>query len=485
MNLVNKFDYSKVKYNQENSVNLMVSATAPKMDWKKERKPINLITAIDLSTSMGGSKIDYAKKSLMKLVDHLTSEDKLGIITFDSNVELISEPLLMTQENKDKLKQKIGDFYSKGWTNFSGAMIESLDYASKLDSDCRVLMFTDGCPTSGITDNDELIKLFKARISENTTLSTFGYGDDHDSEFLTKLAELGKGNYAYIKNPDDALSAFAKELGGLLSCYAQNLKFTITPKEGVEIMSVLSDVDSQEEGKGVIIPIPDLYSEETRNFLFEVKLPKQKKSFPRETSVVDIKLEYDCLTEKSDKSKVKLESVAKISYVKEADAQTDPDKEVANQLALIQVNVAQKQANKCALLGDFRGAKSAYDSVDLTYADDSVKEYAKETSSFYVDGVAYGANVHNVNASLSSARSGRASSTSTGRLYGSNSIQKDLVGSFEEEKKDDSVLTLDPNQTFGGLPPTSVTLTPKPVNVALPKVKPKKSLTKKRSDSQW
>jgi hypothetical protein len=47
------------------------------------------------------------------------------------------------------------------------------------------------------------------------TVSAFGYGDDADQDLLRELSELGKGNYAHVQSPEEALTAFAHELGGL------------------------------------------------------------------------------------------------------------------------------------------------------------------------------------------------------------------------------------------------------------------------------
>lgn len=428
MKLSTKFDYSKVKSDCENTVNLLVSATAPKIDWKGNRTPVSLIAAVDISSSMAGEKLDYAKKSLMKLIDNLTSGDVLGIILFDHMIELLSEPVPMTQENKDRLKAKVTQLQHRGSTNFSGAMLEALKYANQIKGASRVIMFTDGEPTAGVTDLHQIVELLKSNLGKNTTLTTFGYGDRHDSKFLIQLADLAKGNYAYIKNPDDALVAFAKELGGLLSCYAQNLKFSVTPKEGVELVQVHSDVDVEELEKSVGITVPDLYAEETRHIVIELKLPAHK-ALPREVSVVEAHLSYtDAQTGKYET----LSEKAKISYVKASDVQTTPDKEVANQLTLCQVNNAQKKAADLAASGNIVAAAACFDSLDLSRADISVQNYANTSKGFYANTASYNDHVHDISSSLRSMRTGRGTSTFTSQLYASNSAMDSMVESFKD-----------------------------------------------------
>ncbi|MDX5194356.1 hypothetical protein IGO00_24620, partial [Salmonella enterica subsp. enterica serovar Weltevreden] len=92
---------------------------------------------------------------------------------------------------------------------------------------------------------------------------------------LSELAKRGGGNYAFIKNPDEALSAFGKELGGLLSTYAQDIVLDLAPHNGHKIEEVLSDVSVEEKDQKVVIKLGDLLSEEERHVVIAMKLSEQ------------------------------------------------------------------------------------------------------------------------------------------------------------------------------------------------------------------
>lgn len=436
MNLSTKLDFSKVNYAQENVVNLIISATAPKLDIS-ERKPVNIIAVTDISGSMSGPKLDYAKKSLMKMIDHLSPSDTLGIVTFDGYVRVIAQPSKMTQQVKDALKSQVQQIHCGGSTNFAGGMMEGLRLAGKIDGDCRVIIFTDGQPTDGATTLPQLSEILRNNMQKNTSLSCFGYGNDHVSALLTGLADVGKGNYAYVQNPDDALSAFARELGGLLSCYAQNLKFKVSASEGVKINEVLSDVNVEQIGDEIKISIPDLYSEETRHLVVELTLPKQKKTFPRETTVATVELEYDNKDGKAEKAEAK----AKVSYVKASDVTTKVDQAVLDQLALVRIQKAQTEAQTLADSGQYAQARACFLNVNLSGASSELQSYANTMSANYADSHSYTSSVHTRNSAAYSLRKGRSSgisgaaaSASPQSFSMSNAFQDSLIRSFTQDQ---------------------------------------------------
>jgi Ca-activated chloride channel family protein len=157
----------------------------------------------------------------------------------------------MTQARKDELKGLVGRLEPRDQTNLGGGMLAGLDHAkvAKLPDGMlvRVIVFTDGLANQGpAKSHEELMRLLEANLGR-ATLSAFGYGDDADQELLRDLSTKGKGNYAYVQGPEDALTAFARELGGLLSTHAQQIEIAVTPRPGFVLTDVVSDVDAIEE----------------------------------------------------------------------------------------------------------------------------------------------------------------------------------------------------------------------------------------------
>jgi Ca-activated chloride channel homolog len=355
-----KLTYESVRFDQENKVHLVVSLTAPKKDWETERSPICIVPVIDVSGSMAGEKLDYAKKSAIKLVEHLKPGDYIGLVAFSTNVYGISPCIEATSDNKTKLIAKIQEMKPDSSTNFSGGMLKGLEYTNSADLPekllKRVIILTDGLANQGIaTSRVDLMPLLENKRG-TSSLSAFGYGSDADQELLADMAAKGGGNYAFIENPDKALNAFARELGGLLSVYAQNIKIELEMQNGHVLEKVISDVDAEGDNKKTTIKLRDILSEEIQHVVSELKLSKQTQALPRATNVVMLKVSYEVLTKDGSLETRTEELKTKIKFVKEGDQQEKPTEKIDEIVSMHQIVQTQLEANKLVETGDYNGA---------------------------------------------------------------------------------------------------------------------------------
>ena len=358
-----QFSLEKIQHNKSNDLHLVVSLKAPAIDWQKRRSPICIIPVIDCSQSMGSAgKMEYAKQSVLKLIDHLQPGDYMGIVGFSSEPFLVSAPVEITQAQKDLLKGKVGELKPDSWTNFSGGMLLGLEQGNKTDlpsgTQVRIVMFTDGQANRGsAVKPEDIVKLLKA-TKGGCSVSAFGYGADAQQDMLSDVSRMGDGNYAFIKAPEDALAAFGRELGGLLSTYATNIKIELFPHNGHRVTEVLSDVDVEEDEKAgtVAIKLADILAEETRNLVFAVKTSEQKQPLPRDVNLFDVKISYDTVDENGKKHSETKELKAKLRFVKDGEQQDKPIKAVDEIVALAQLAKAQIEAEKLANHGNYQQA---------------------------------------------------------------------------------------------------------------------------------
>lgn len=380
-----RFTHEALNFEQDNDVHLVVSLTAPKIDWQSKRPAVCILPCIDISGSMrDGGKLEYAKQSVLKLIDHLQPGDYCGLVTFESRVRVLSPPQEMTQAKKDELKVLIGGLQPLGGTNFSGGMLEGLAQVIKLDLPqkvlTRVIMFTDGQANEGVaTKRDQLLPLLEQNLGR-VTLSAFGYGIGADQDLLADLAKKGNGNYAFVKNPDDALSAFAKELGGLLSTYAQNIRVDLAPHTGHKITEVLSDVDSKEADDHVVVTLPDILSEEVRHLIFKVKVGKQPNAFPRASSVMDVKITYECIDSKGKKTERTEEMKGKLKFVKPGEEDKIPIKEVMDIVGTAILVQKQIEAEQLAKQGNYAGAQGVMAGAFMMFDQYNMHTHAASSS---------------------------------------------------------------------------------------------------------
>jgi Ca-activated chloride channel family protein len=316
-----------------------------------------VIPVVDVSGSMAGAKLDKAKQSVQKLIDHLAPGDFCGVVAFSTEVSTVAAPGQMTPARKAALKTAVEQLEATDSTNLSGGMLEGLRLAngSALPDGMlvRVILFTDGCANVGVaTKSDGLLPLLEANLGR-ATLSAFGYGADADQELLRDLSTRGKGNYAFVAGPDDAMTAFARELGGLLSTYAQDIVVQVRPVDGARIGAVLSDVDSDPRGSAMEIHIPDILADETRNVVLAVELPAVAAPGASPTVAFEVEVTWKALSGGARMVAERQVVTAKVERVLAGSEQVHPDREVDVVVAQAELVRAQIEAEQLARQGRY------------------------------------------------------------------------------------------------------------------------------------
>lgn len=356
---------------QSHETHATISFNPPAME-DAERAPLDLAVAMDTSGSMRGDKIENAKRSLLKLVEHLTERDRLSLVIFSSGVSTVIHPTLMTTESKREAIDKIKRLEATSMTNLSGGLIKALDHLKSRGPEegkvRRCLLFTDGLPTAGERNHEALVGI-AMEMRSNIGISTFGYGTDHDPDLLSALAL--DGNFHYINTPEKILSAFGVELGGLISTFAQNVTVTLEPSDGIEIIEVMNDVTVTKDGDKVIVEYDDLLAEQEQHIVLKLKIDERENAHPRGIKLVKASVSYfDVAAKKTCTDTCTL----KARFVKPDKADTEDDKKVMAEVVLQNSARAHEAAIRAAEAGDFVGsravlAKAASDADAMGFAD--------------------------------------------------------------------------------------------------------------------
>ena len=360
--VVPAFDFDRVSFEKDTEVHLDVVLTAPER-LEQKRIPLHLILAVDCSGSMDGNKLPQVKSTINKLVDHLTENDTLGIIKFSQAAWEVLGAIPMTGENKTLAKSKVNEIYSMGSTNLSAAMEMAFEKAviSDRTKTARVILLTDGLPSAGDCNKENLLEL-AGNTPASLSISCFGYGDDFDAELMTSISRMGRGNNFYIKSDEDCNSAFALELGGLLSLFGQNIQISIKPSGNMTFKEMLSEYKcAQVQGfrlltqERIDIKIDDIYVGESKHCILKLEIPKATEAVcARPTSVCAIEIKY---TDTATQQEQTLTQTAKIQYVRANKVASEPNIDVKKQLMILEAVKLQKEAKAKADTGDFAGAR--------------------------------------------------------------------------------------------------------------------------------
>lgn len=433
VSLSTHLEYKKVLPGKR-QVHLLVKLTAQK-HVQKDRKPISIAAVIDCSTSMAGEKIDYAKKTLKTLIKHMGPEDTLSISAFSDTINPIFKIGKMTTENKDRATKEVEKLHVIANTNLSGAVLEGWERikGSGLQIS-RVMIFTDGQPTAGITTPAELIKMSQ-KPNGLDSLTMMGYGTDVNKELLASMASVGGGNYYYVDSPESCLSIFGAELGGLLSCVGQNINLEIKTADGCRILGVLSDFPNTTMPDLSVIKVGDCYADEVRRILIQLEVDDSNSG---RTYINSVKSTfYDIMAGENRYE----ESFFELSVVPVGDEDKEQNLDVREQMAIENAAKAQEEARKLADRGDFIGAQ-AFVSMSMATLDSVGTESAMKYSADLKDNVmsslqnaasymAKGGG-HYLHSNKAGFSKGRSSNKSLGKVIGT-AMQESVASSFEKE----------------------------------------------------
>ena len=265
-NLDNRYYYNS----REIYLNLEVKAE--EVQGYTERTPLNISVVIDKSGSMASkNKLEYVKKAVEHIIDELSYNDYISIVTYDDDVRVIFASSQV--EDKTRLKSDVRKLMSGGFTNLSGGMNQGFDEVEKTFKKGyvnRVLLLSDGLANRGITDRPELNNIVKNKSNYNgITISTFGVGNDFNENLMADLATFGKGNYYYIKNSADIPEIFANELKGVRILVAQDSKIKVKfPSDYLSVKNVFG-YHYEVSGDEIIIDLKDVFSAQKKSVLMK------------------------------------------------------------------------------------------------------------------------------------------------------------------------------------------------------------------------
>ncbi|XP_058874260.1 inter-alpha-trypsin inhibitor heavy chain H3-like isoform X43 [Acipenser ruthenus] len=175
----------------------------------------NVVFVIDRSGSMHGKKMQQTREALLKILEDIHEDDHFGLITFDSEVSTWKSTLVQaTPKMVQQAKTFVGRITDRGATDINAAVLKGVEML-KISKEERklpersvsiIILLTDGDPTSGVTNLEQIQSNIKKGIEGLYTLYCLGFGFDVNYNFLEKLA-LENGGVArrIYESSDSAL----------------------------------------------------------------------------------------------------------------------------------------------------------------------------------------------------------------------------------------------------------------------------------------
>ena len=197
---------------------------------RRERPAGNLVFLIDVSGSMAAAnKLPLVKQALAMLVEELTENDSVAIVTYagDAGVKLPAT----SGDQKGKILAAIESLSSGGSTHGSAGINLAYEQAAERfipGGANRVILATDGDLNVGVTSDEALVDLIKRKAAGGTFLTVLGFGEGNLQDAkMEKIADNGNGVYAYIDGAREARKVLVEQLTGSTITIAKDVKIQV------------------------------------------------------------------------------------------------------------------------------------------------------------------------------------------------------------------------------------------------------------------
>ncbi|MEK8022056.1 MAG: extracellular solute-binding protein [Candidatus Parabeggiatoa sp.] len=163
--------------------------------WQLVKKQTDVLLVIDTSGSMSSeNKLEQAKKAAQVFLNKMPSQNRVGLISFNGNVEL-RMPLDYYEVNHDRLREEVAKLSSSGTTSLYDAILQAFEILKTADSDDlkrihAVVVLSDGQDTSSKATKRSVVDLIKVRREGRSPVIVIpvAYGSDADIRTLNSIA---------------------------------------------------------------------------------------------------------------------------------------------------------------------------------------------------------------------------------------------------------------------------------------------------------
>ncbi|CAF0759140.1 unnamed protein product [Rotaria sp. Silwood1] len=187
----------------------------------------------DKNEQYGLSQLDLVKHALKTIISSLQGQDRLSIVSFSDNANILLHLTKMDDEGKSKALSAIEHLSVGGLTNLWDGLRTGLEVLSKeqhsIGSISALFLLTDGCPNIEPRGGHlKSLRKLKTEIKFTCTVNTFGFGYNLDSKLLEDISILGNcGSYAFIPDGSFVGTIFVNAISTLLTTAANNVQLFV------------------------------------------------------------------------------------------------------------------------------------------------------------------------------------------------------------------------------------------------------------------
>lgn len=267
-------DQTNLIPDRPNTCHVVAEILAGTLDVGRERPPLSLVFALDCSASMKGPPLEGVVRSVERIVELLSPDDRVGIVSFASTADVTMPVEPATADAKNRARECAGRLAAGAQTNMEAGLRLAAEQLLTDPGEHRrraLFLLSDGVPNIGLATPltlAEVVAPWRGRIS----VWSLGYGPHHQEDILGAVSSGAGGRYQYIPEPEICEFMFAKALGAHGAIVAEAVELRLMPQEGARILRFLGK-DPVHAKEGVhVVSLPDFLPETRRLVVAEMEV---------------------------------------------------------------------------------------------------------------------------------------------------------------------------------------------------------------------
>lgn len=272
----------------------------------QERVPIDVCCVIDISGSMGDNAkfqdpndetktisegvtiLDLTKHAVKTVIETLTENDSLSIVSFDDIGEIVFPLMEMDTVGKTQATNALKLLKPRNNTNLWAGLecgLNSLRNNVNSQRKKYVLLLTDGQPNQSPPkgEHSSLKTYYETYPAFKCQVNTFGFGYSLKSQILLDIATEGRGTFSFIPDAKIVGTCFINSIANAACATIQNATLHLLKKNNNPI--------GQNKFKptpwGFIADLGPLHFGQSRNIVVPIELDNKEEDY------LDVVLEYD------------------------------------------------------------------------------------------------------------------------------------------------------------------------------------------------
>jgi len=251
--------------------------------------PLNVSLVLDRSGSMAGAPFRNMLTAAEAFVNQMRDGDRISVIAFSDGVWEAVPSVVLDPGTRAAAINNIRSMADGGGTYFSGGLLAGLAEVFGAFQEWQVnqvVLFSDGQPNVGVTSSIELARIAARAAERGVSVSTIGFGHDHDELLMQGIADASGGLYDYVDSPEDMSRIFQRQAGVILRSASRGTQIDMVIPQGLTFQDVIG-YDYYLAGNHVYVNLGSVPHDEDRYAVFKF-LPTGSGNLPLDLVYADV-----------------------------------------------------------------------------------------------------------------------------------------------------------------------------------------------------